>query len=126
MNTSKGSNELKSQGPVSNGTTSNKPIMPNNIRDRPDQLPNTPFVVSFISTILGGIIFSSLSFAFVPYIQRLGINNWNCATPQLAVYLVALSTFHLLEFWVTAEYNSGKLSVDCRLSFFILIDNWKR
>ncbi len=38
--------------------------------------------------------------------------GYGVLTPQLGIYLAAWAAFHLAEFWVTAVWNGGKLSVD--------------
>jgi hypothetical protein len=83
-------------------------------------IPNTPFAVSLISTILGGIFFTSLTLALLGRGMAAGTaaggvegSGWGAwARPQLGVYLACLAGFHLLEFWITAGWNPDRLSVD--------------
>lgn len=73
------------------------------------KIPNTPGAVAFISFLLGGIFFVSMTlFAFGGLTQ-----SWWWATPQLAFFLAAWSGFHWGEFEVTAGWNREKCSVDC-------------
>jgi hypothetical protein len=78
-------------------------------------IPNTPLSVSIISTILGGILFTSFTLAGLSMagwidFKRAGWSDW--ARPQLGIYLGCLAGFHLLEFWITASWNPDRLSVD--------------
>lgn len=85
-------------------------------------IPNTPGAVSFISFVLGGICFLSLS-TFVSKFVSSGVLHegvvnqagWWWATPQLGFFLAAWSIFHWAEFAVTAGWNKENCSVDCEL-----------
>ncbi len=72
-------------------------------------IPNTPFVVSLISALLGGLFISSFVLSVC---NLLGVQGLSWVQPQLGIYLAAWGLFHLLEFWVTAVWNPDKLSVD--------------
>ncbi|WVW80077.1 hypothetical protein I302_102050 [Kwoniella bestiolae CBS 10118] len=75
-------------------------------------LPNTLLAVSVISTILGVIVGSSLSLASRRVLD-LSAGSW--ARPQLGIYLAAVASFHLFEFYTTAGWNPLKVSVDAFL-----------
>ncbi|OCF57985.1 protein-S-isoprenylcysteine O-methyltransferase [Kwoniella mangroviensis CBS 10435] len=75
-------------------------------------LPNTLLAVAVIATVLGAIVGSSLSLASRRVLDLLA-GSW--ARPQLGIYLAAVSTFHLLEFYTTAGWNPLKVSVDAFL-----------
>ncbi|OWB66939.1 hypothetical protein B5S30_g2287 [[Candida] boidinii] len=61
--------------------------------------------VSITSAILGCIGGISISFLF------------RCKTISIPIYAIALVTFHLLEYLVTAKYSADKVSVDSFLIF---------
>lgn len=61
--------------------------------------------VSVTSAILGCIGGISISFLF------------RCKTISIPIYAIALVTFHLLEYLVTAKYSADKVSVDSFLIF---------
>lgn len=78
-------------------------------------IPNTPLAVSLISTVLGGIMFTSFTLAFLVLLGWIDLEaqGWGAwARPQLGIYLGCLAGFHLMEFWVTAGWNKDRLSVD--------------
>ncbi|KAL1410358.1 farnesyl cysteine-carboxyl methyltransferase [Vanrija albida] len=80
-----------------------------------DTIPNTPLAASVISAALGAIAGSAILLASFPFLRWLGAETWVWPRPQLAVYIAAMGTFHLLEFWTTAGWNYRKLSVDAFL-----------
>lgn len=86
-----------------------------------NDIPNTILSVSIISTILGGILFTSFT------LVGLSLSGWittssngnlsgaewgTWARPQLGVYFGCMALFHLSEFWTTAGWNKDRLSVD--------------
>ena len=99
------------QPPTSPGSTSASPLemRPIGPSQPHGKIPNTPGAVALISFLLGGLCFLSLtSFLFGGYTER-----WWWATPQVAFFFTAWSSFHWGEFMVTAGWNREKCSVDC-------------
>jgi protein-S-isoprenylcysteine O-methyltransferase len=94
-----------------------------------NDIPNTILSVSIISTILGGILFTSFT------LVGLSLSGWiktstsgdfdraewgMWARPQLGVYFGCMALFHLSEFWTTAGWNKDRLSVDGESSQILL------
>jgi hypothetical protein len=82
-----------------------------------NDIPNTILSVSIISTILGGILFTSftlvgLSLSGCIKSSTSGAEWGMWARPQLGVYFGCMALFHLSEFWTTAGWNKDRLSVD--------------
>lgn len=82
-----------------------------------NDIPNTILSVSIISTILGGILFTSftlvgLSLSGCIKSSTSGAEWGTWARPQLGVYFGCMALFHLSEFWTTAGWNKDRLSVD--------------
>jgi hypothetical protein len=86
-----------------------------------NDIPNTILSVSIISTILGGILFTSFTLVGLSlsgWIKTSSNGNVNgaewgtWARPQLGVYFGCMALFHLSEFWTTAGWNKDRLSVD--------------
>ncbi|WWC68697.1 uncharacterized protein I206_102631 [Kwoniella pini CBS 10737] len=80
--------------------------------DARGSLPNTLLAVAVIAATLGVVIGSSLSFAGRDIWDKIA-GDW--ARPQLGIYLAAIATFHLFEFYTTAGWNPLKVSVDAFL-----------
>jgi hypothetical protein len=109
---------------TSNGASNLSPSFPHADSDPTDLLPSTPqyqprgsipnniFTIGLIAALLGGLTASSLTLASQPILRALGASSWTCARPRLGVYLAAMGIFHLMEFFTTAGWNKGKLSVD--------------
>lgn len=97
-------------------------ILPSSSKYTPhEDIPNTPFMVSFISFVIGGIFWIALSVTLPTLFTTFGrdepssagASGWGTwARPQLGVYVAALAFFHLMEFWVTAVWNTERVSVD--------------
>ena len=91
-------------------------------------IPDTPCAVSVVSFLLGGLCFLSLSNVYSKFDVLLdpGLGtqrgSW-WATPQLGLFVGALSCFHWAEFAVTAGWNRERCSVDCRLLCLSLRDS---
>jgi hypothetical protein len=90
-----------------------------------NDIPNTILSVSIISTILGGILFTSftlvgLSLSGCIKSSTSGAEWGMWARPQLGVYFGCMALFHLSEFWTTAGWNKDRLSVDGE-SFQVLL-----
>ncbi|WWC87816.1 uncharacterized protein L201_002708 [Kwoniella dendrophila CBS 6074] len=75
-------------------------------------IPNTLLAVAVISAVLGGITATSLALASRQVLDHFA-GSW--ARPQLGIYLAAIATFHLFEFYTTAGWNPLKVSVDAFL-----------
>nr|XP_018264642.1 protein-S-isoprenylcysteine O-methyltransferase [Kwoniella dejecticola CBS 10117]OBR86800.1 protein-S-isoprenylcysteine O-methyltransferase [Kwoniella dejecticola CBS 10117] len=80
--------------------------------DTRGSLPNTLLSVTIISSILGAVIGSSIALAGREIWDKVA-GDW--ARPQLGIYLAAVATFHLFEFYTTAGWNPLKVSVDAFL-----------
>lgn len=87
-------------------TLETKPASP--LHSPRGRIPNTPLAASTISFLLGGLFF----FGLYVFLEG-GLDSW-WTTPQLAFFVAAWSAFHWGEFAVTAGWNRGKLSVDCK------------
>lgn len=112
---------LVESGASSNGTTPVRRATPQvqglhmpttGYYEAKETIPNTPFAAAVISTALGVCVGVAATCVAQPALRWVGSANWSWARPQLAIYLLAWSTFHILEFLTTAGWNYQKLSVD--------------
>jgi protein-S-isoprenylcysteine O-methyltransferase len=90
-----------------------------------NDIPNTILSVSIISTILGGILFTSFTLVGLSLSGCIKSSTseaeWGMwARPQLGVYFGCMALFHLSEFWTTAGWNKDRLSVDGESSQILL------
>jgi hypothetical protein len=109
---------------TSNGAGNLAPSLPHTDSDLTNLLPSTPqyqprgsipnniFTIGLIAALLGGLTASSLTLASQPILRALGASSWTWSRPRLGAYLAAMGIFHLMEFFTTAGWNKGKLSVD--------------